>query len=209
MAANVPSVAQPANNKKNECVTARLLWKTRQCIFFAKGNCARGSACTFAHGSADSRVAPDFSYTQRCKSFIKTGQCQHGAGCKFAHTQGEVRPWESKKRGQTHHRARGGASPPSLPPQVNPACFASDKAVSESSTNEGCVSHLPSEYSVTDKAERSAGDCFSDGFDALGKLESLSGYQIVVKRTFLQFNTSDEGVRGGRSASVPPMRYKL
>jgi hypothetical protein len=63
-------------------------------MYYAKGYCARGEECNFAHGSGDVKTAPDFSYTQQCRSFMKTGRCRQGASCKFAHAVGQLRPWE-------------------------------------------------------------------------------------------------------------------
>ena len=41
-----------------------LVPRTRLCKFFAIGACAKGSACTFAHGMGHLREQPDFSKTR-------------------------------------------------------------------------------------------------------------------------------------------------
>ncbi|CAK0824102.1 unnamed protein product [Prorocentrum cordatum] len=49
--------------------------------------------CCFAHGRADVRTAPDFSYTQLCRRFTTTGTCPQGAACQFAHARGQLVRW--------------------------------------------------------------------------------------------------------------------
>jgi len=68
------------------------LLKTKLCKFFAKGECSRGEACTYAHGRTQLRAQPDFWRTQLCFDFEKTGTCVYGAGCRYAHSANEVRP---------------------------------------------------------------------------------------------------------------------
>ncbi|CAK0819731.1 unnamed protein product [Prorocentrum cordatum] len=85
---------------------ARFLHKTRLCTYYANGYCARGEDCSFAHRSADVRTAPDFSYTQPCKSFMKTGKCMQGDACKFAHALGKMLPWKCSEAEHDDHGSR-------------------------------------------------------------------------------------------------------
>ncbi|CAK0831293.1 unnamed protein product, partial [Prorocentrum cordatum] len=102
-------------------ITARFLHKTRMCVYHAKGHCARGEECSFAHGSGDLRTVPDFSYTQPCQGFARTGKCRRGDACTFAHAPGKLLPWqcsEAPSPAETEHAEHGseGASPAHGPP---------------------------------------------------------------------------------------------
>ncbi|CAL5009903.1 unnamed protein product [Urochloa decumbens] len=83
---------------------------TEQCYNFAKGRCARGASCRFAHGdsapnggwrdeareSAHDRIGPDSSYGNRtehrrvnknpCKFFAE-GRCRRGENCPYLHEE--------------------------------------------------------------------------------------------------------------------------
>jgi len=72
--------------------TAPLLMKTRMCKFFARGQCTRGSACSFAHNSTELQKQPDLYRTQLCISFLNAGTCNYGASCKYAHSVAELQP---------------------------------------------------------------------------------------------------------------------
>lgn len=65
--------------------------KTRLCAFYEHGACQRGKACTFAHGEAELRSAPDLSLTRLCSKMVTYGRCDRGAECKFAHSEFEIR----------------------------------------------------------------------------------------------------------------------
>jgi len=65
--------------------------KTRLCKFFAKGKCARGLACTFAHSHEELETRPDFFRTQLCPDFLRLGMCPLGASCAYAHNTLELR----------------------------------------------------------------------------------------------------------------------
>mmetsp|Transcript_17640 Transcript_17640/g.33172 ORF Transcript_17640/g.33172 Transcript_17640/m.33172 type:complete len:254 (+) Transcript_17640:74-835(+) len=82
--------------------------KTRLCKFFAVGACTRGSACAFAHGSAQLRDQPDFSKTRLCADFIELGKCSAGQRCKFAHSRTELRPGSAAKLGRPSARSATG-----------------------------------------------------------------------------------------------------
>ncbi|CAK0841347.1 unnamed protein product [Prorocentrum cordatum] len=97
--------AARVSSRGNAEMTARFLHKTRLCIYYSKGYCARGEDCNFAHGSGDVRTAPDFSYTQQCRSFVKTGRCRQGDACKFAHAAGQLRPWEGSEEGEEYNES--------------------------------------------------------------------------------------------------------
>ncbi|CAK0838532.1 unnamed protein product [Prorocentrum cordatum] len=97
--------AARVSSRGNAEMTARFLHKTRLCIYYSKGYCARGEDCNFAHGSGDVRTAPDFSYTQQCRSLVKTGRCRQGDACKFAHAAGQLRPWEGSEEGEEYNES--------------------------------------------------------------------------------------------------------
>ncbi|CAO2205674.1 unnamed protein product [Urochloa humidicola] len=83
---------------------------TEQCYNFAKGRCARGASCRFAHGdsasnggwrdeareSAHDRIGPDSSFGNRtehrrvnknpCKFFAE-GRCRRGENCPYLHEE--------------------------------------------------------------------------------------------------------------------------
>jgi len=112
---NFGITAPPPMMARGPELTAVLLRKTRLCSFWQRGMCARGDSCTFAHGGADVATAPDFSYTQWCKTFLHTGMCKQGASCKFAHALTNLRPWEHKA---TANKEISDA-PPKPPPPPN------------------------------------------------------------------------------------------
>ncbi|CAK0797633.1 unnamed protein product [Prorocentrum cordatum] len=99
-------MARAGSRRGNLLMTARFLHKTRLCMYYANGYCARGEDCSFAHGSDDVRTAPDFSYTQPCKSFMKTGKCRQGDACKFAHAPGKLLPWKCSEAEHDEHGSR-------------------------------------------------------------------------------------------------------
>ncbi|CAK0893516.1 unnamed protein product [Prorocentrum cordatum] len=118
----------PAGSVKgNAALTARFLHKTRLCNYYASGHCARGSDCGFAHGSGELRTAPDFSYTQQCRSFAKTGACGQGDACKFAHSWEQQRDWHCRgagrgKRGPERDSPQSAAQDPAPCAPDFPAC---------------------------------------------------------------------------------------
>lgn len=66
--------------------------KTKLCMFYEQGHCARGHACAFAHGQDELRSVPDLSRTKLCPSLVKHGYCRKGADCRHAHSSTELRP---------------------------------------------------------------------------------------------------------------------
>jgi hypothetical protein len=64
--------------------------KTKMCSFFMKGQCTKGSACTYAHSGSDYRGKPDLSRTQMCSAFL-AGACKNGRRCGYAHHESELR----------------------------------------------------------------------------------------------------------------------
>ncbi|CAK0794491.1 unnamed protein product, partial [Prorocentrum cordatum] len=93
--ARTPSGMTRAGSRRGSAdLTARLLRKTRLCVHYAKGHCARGEDCGFAHGSGDVRTAPDFSHTRPCRSFARARRCRQGDACRFAHDPGKMLPWK-------------------------------------------------------------------------------------------------------------------
>lgn len=65
------------------------LHKTKLCVFYAKGRCNRGTACSFAHSHAELQAPPDFFKTSFCYNFRRR-QC-NDANCKYAHGVEEIR----------------------------------------------------------------------------------------------------------------------
>jgi hypothetical protein len=70
--------------------SATMYTKTKMCTFFMKGQCTKGSACTYAHSCSDQRGKPDLSRTQMCSAFL-AGACKNGKRCGYAHHQSELR----------------------------------------------------------------------------------------------------------------------
>eukprot|EP00928_Gymnodinium_smaydae_P086453 TRINITY_DN7057_c0_g2_i1.p1 TRINITY_DN7057_c0_g2~~TRINITY_DN7057_c0_g2_i1.p1 ORF type:complete len:192 (-),score=30.39 TRINITY_DN7057_c0_g2_i1:235-810(-) len=63
--------------------------KTKLCTFHAKGKCAFGSACTYAHSPVEVRVMPNLSKTKICTKWRRNA-C-FNKKCKYAHGFGELR----------------------------------------------------------------------------------------------------------------------
>jgi len=90
-------------------IDSSLLVKTRLCKFFARGECSRGDACSFAHGRRQLRAQPDFWRSQQCFDFVKHGTCAYGMDCRYAHSVEELcsgtanRPQPDRRGG---HRGR-------------------------------------------------------------------------------------------------------
>jgi len=75
----------------------QVLKKTRLCKFFARGgHCAKGRACTFAHGQAELRLSVDFTRTSVCPTKLQHGFCTDPT-CRYAHVQSELRMVEMPK----------------------------------------------------------------------------------------------------------------
>lgn len=65
--------------------------KTRLCRFFEIGQCSKGQACPFAHGSTEMQIAPDLTKTSICRAW-RQKQCPLSASrCPFAHGASELR----------------------------------------------------------------------------------------------------------------------
>eukprot|EP01055_Gregarina_sp_Pseudo9_P005738 Gregarina_sp_Pseudo_9__5737@NODE_838_length_2145_cov_89_155271_g786_i0_p1_GENE_NODE_838_length_2145_cov_89_155271_g786_i0NODE_838_length_2145_cov_89_155271_g786_i0_p1_ORF_typecomplete_len319_score37_14zfCCCH/PF00642_24/1_8e03zfCCCH/PF00642_24/9_8e08zfCCCH/PF00642_24/0_0083zfCCCH/PF00642_24/3_4e06zfCCCH_3/PF15663_5/7_1e11zfCCCH_3/PF15663_5/0_0096Torus/PF16131_5/4_3e05Torus/PF16131_5/1_1e02Torus/PF16131_5/0_025zf_CCCH_4/PF18345_1/4_8e03zf_CCCH_4/PF18345_1/0_00024zf_CCCH_4/PF18345_1/1_3e02zf_CCCH_4 len=64
-------------------------YKTRLCLFFQKGACIKGTACSYAHSDEELRPAPDLIKTRLCQDWIN-GAC-NSRSCKFAHGRHELR----------------------------------------------------------------------------------------------------------------------
>ncbi|KEG01887.1 hypothetical protein YYE_03406 [Plasmodium vinckei vinckei] len=62
----------------------------RLCSFYAKGICARGNKCSWAHGELDVRPMPKFYKTRMCYTFLSGSYCE-ASKCTFAHTEEELR----------------------------------------------------------------------------------------------------------------------
>ena len=63
--------------------------KTKMCMFYLRGGCRHGDACTYAHDMLQLRERPDLSNTRLCP-MVRQGHCGSD-GCKFAHSRGELR----------------------------------------------------------------------------------------------------------------------
>lgn len=91
--------ASPLNGQiVEEChiqAGAELLGKTKLCKFFAKGQCTRGKACTFAHGKRELRETPDLYHTEMCFEFLHTGRCRWRSHCRYAHSLEEMQRAEA------------------------------------------------------------------------------------------------------------------
>jgi hypothetical protein len=67
----------------------RQLCNTKLCVYFMKGACTYGDACTFAHSSSSLQDSPDLQKTRLCKAFLQ-GAC-NDSECRFAHGEKELR----------------------------------------------------------------------------------------------------------------------
>jgi len=93
IAASVTNVgAQEAGSKAKKtarpCINRQLL-NTKMCVYYMKGACTYGDACTFAHSSSSLQAEPDLQKTRLCKAFTQ-GSC-NDADCRFAHGEDELR----------------------------------------------------------------------------------------------------------------------
>eukprot|EP00445_Apocalathium_hangoei_P036894 CAMPEP_0203952910 /NCGR_PEP_ID=MMETSP0359-20131031/86422_1 /ASSEMBLY_ACC=CAM_ASM_000338 /TAXON_ID=268821 /ORGANISM="Scrippsiella Hangoei, Strain SHTV-5" /LENGTH=275 /DNA_ID=CAMNT_0050886043 /DNA_START=129 /DNA_END=956 /DNA_ORIENTATION=- len=79
-----PAFVQPESSAKAP-MDAELLGKTKFCKYFVKGACARGDACTYAHGKRELRPKPILYRTGLCLDFLNNGNCQYGEKCRYAH----------------------------------------------------------------------------------------------------------------------------
>lgn len=69
---------------------AAQLQKTVMCRFYLAGNCRKGSACAYAHGTSDMRHKPDLACTSICPEMQETGNCTN-PDCRYAHENSELR----------------------------------------------------------------------------------------------------------------------
>lgn len=58
--------------------------------FAANGDCRRGEACPFAHGSSELVPLPNFYRTRLCAEYRLSGSCHRGDRCTYAHGQHEL-----------------------------------------------------------------------------------------------------------------------
>ncbi|CAE7865662.1 unnamed protein product, partial [Symbiodinium necroappetens] len=80
----------PQASNKDRARYELQFYKTRQCSFFEKGKCNRGSNCKYAHGISELQARPDLSFTSLCRKFAATGVCDDPA-CSFAHNPEQLR----------------------------------------------------------------------------------------------------------------------
>lgn len=64
--------------------------KTKMCKFYSLGQCSRGSACRYAHDSAEINPLPDLVCTKLCPMLVSLGSCVQ-PGCMYAHHREELR----------------------------------------------------------------------------------------------------------------------
>lgn len=83
-------LATPQASNKDRARYELQFYKTRQCSFFEKGKCNRGSNCKYAHGITELQARPDLSFTSLCRKFATTGVCDDPA-CSFAHNPEQLR----------------------------------------------------------------------------------------------------------------------
>eukprot|EP01069_Polyplicarium_translucidae_P004216 Polyplicarium_translucidae@DN2527_c0_g1_i2.p1 len=65
-------------------------FKTKMCPFNGRGQCLKGSRCTYAHAQEEVQPAVNLSKTKICRAWQRSG-CARGADCKYAHGVGEIR----------------------------------------------------------------------------------------------------------------------
>jgi len=64
--------------------------KTKLCKFYVLGQCARGSACRYAHDATEIKSLPDLTCTKLCPRLVSLGCCMQ-AGCTYAHHREQLR----------------------------------------------------------------------------------------------------------------------
>eukprot|EP00928_Gymnodinium_smaydae_P027217 TRINITY_DN2110_c0_g1_i1.p1 TRINITY_DN2110_c0_g1~~TRINITY_DN2110_c0_g1_i1.p1 ORF type:complete len:260 (+),score=13.76 TRINITY_DN2110_c0_g1_i1:87-782(+) len=67
----------------------RQLQKTKMCTFHAKGKCAFGSKCTFAHDPIEVQAAPNLSKTKMCSKWKRSACWKEN--CMYAHGVSDLR----------------------------------------------------------------------------------------------------------------------
>lgn len=85
--------------------------KTKMCKYYVRGNCTRGEACRYAHGTSEIRRVPrrperyEYGRSDRsdrnrrppnyktvlCNNWEEDGHCPRGGRCTFAHGEDELR----------------------------------------------------------------------------------------------------------------------
>eukprot|EP00928_Gymnodinium_smaydae_P083673 TRINITY_DN66901_c0_g1_i1.p1 TRINITY_DN66901_c0_g1~~TRINITY_DN66901_c0_g1_i1.p1 ORF type:complete len:213 (+),score=28.26 TRINITY_DN66901_c0_g1_i1:58-639(+) len=70
-------------------IVDRQMQKTKLCTFHAKGKCAFGSECTYAHSPDQVRGMPNLSKTKLCTKW-RRNSC-YNKNCKYAHGFEELR----------------------------------------------------------------------------------------------------------------------
>eukprot|EP00928_Gymnodinium_smaydae_P075219 TRINITY_DN5821_c0_g1_i1.p1 TRINITY_DN5821_c0_g1~~TRINITY_DN5821_c0_g1_i1.p1 ORF type:complete len:190 (+),score=30.46 TRINITY_DN5821_c0_g1_i1:70-639(+) len=64
--------------------------KTKECKFFGRGKCTKGTSCPFAHAADEMRIRPNLSRTKMCRRVQSGGKCSD-FNCNFAHELQERR----------------------------------------------------------------------------------------------------------------------
>lgn len=84
---SVPTAQAAETAPKEE---GRSVWVRRRCMFFAKGQCNRGTNCRFSHKPVITSVSPCYK-TVLCDNYEENGECPYGDRCTFAHGDLELR----------------------------------------------------------------------------------------------------------------------
>jgi hypothetical protein len=162
--------------------------KTTWCKFFAFGQCGKGEACEFAHGTDELRIAPDLKKTSLCK-FWKEGKCTRPAStCQFAHGLHELRVLPSFE--QSTATKNGDASVPSK-------CGRRRKEVKQSASDQQ-LTVVPMESVVTPNTKMPAAWAsmpLTKNFQPLaisanGIVPRAESPMVVWERVFMEDNIS-------------------
>mmetsp|Transcript_114861 Transcript_114861/g.198951 ORF Transcript_114861/g.198951 Transcript_114861/m.198951 type:complete len:239 (+) Transcript_114861:65-781(+) len=103
--------------------------KTRLCRFFEIGQCSKGQACPFAHGSTEMQTAPDLTKTSICRAW-RQKQCPFSAmRCPFAHGASELRKTDLYAESNNWKLLKGHDEEFGVVPELSPARKSSDEGV--------------------------------------------------------------------------------
>jgi len=172
--------------------------KTKMCTFFTKGQCARGSACTYAHSAKEQRGKPDLSRTQMCSAFL-SGTCKNGRRCSYAHHESELRVLGKKNRQRGIPQANGNGSERDIVPEPVPSCNSQDAIRGDMQV---VVPFVPHVVGCGVAAIQSFTDDESDGTTACAESRSVSesddesvwAIQSFTQKEFYDQRVSEDGV---------------
>eukprot|EP00928_Gymnodinium_smaydae_P030559 TRINITY_DN22690_c0_g1_i1.p1 TRINITY_DN22690_c0_g1~~TRINITY_DN22690_c0_g1_i1.p1 ORF type:complete len:252 (-),score=21.34 TRINITY_DN22690_c0_g1_i1:430-1107(-) len=206
----------PTSMRATQKDVSEVVANTRGCRFFGMGVCTRGSACKFAHASAEERprVCPPRARTKMCPTLINTGSCADEK-CGYAHSRADL---EKKQRPSRRKKVSPGSCGTSVPSTLSPPLLkdAPSQSVDYSRARQDgsgvatgkrtrigdgsiCNMYSTRRFESRVASARSAKD------DVLSEAFVHDGFLVVVKRTFINVEPEDATIPVGLSrASTSP-----